>query len=96
MATCNISYGISTGLTCCDIAFGKKFDSFWNFDYRTDSGYRYQPLFDIQENEDFDIDEEEITLSILSRYIDESEFDYDKNIIKGIFEDLYRQACEVE
>ena len=52
--------------------------------------------FDIQENEDFDIDEEENTLSILSRYIDESEFDYDKNIIKGIFEDLYRQACEVE
>ena len=27
------------------------FDSFWNFDYRSDSGYRYQPLFDIQENE---------------------------------------------
>ena len=52
--------------------------------------------FDIQENEEFDIDEEENTLSILSRYIDESEFDYDKNIIKGIFEDLYRQACEVE
>ena len=52
--------------------------------------------FDIQENEDFDIDEEENTLSILSRYIDESEFDFDKNIIKGIFEDLYRQACEVE
>ena len=52
--------------------------------------------FDIQENEDFDIDEEENTLSILNRYIDESEFNYDKNVIKGIFEDLYRQACEVE
>ena len=52
--------------------------------------------FDIQENENFDIDEEENTLSILNRYIDESEFNYDKNVIKGIFEDLYRQACEVE
>ncbi len=52
--------------------------------------------FDIQESEDFDVDEEENTLSILNRYIDESEFDLDKNIIKGIFQDLYRQACEVE
>ncbi len=52
--------------------------------------------FDIQENEDFEIDEEENTISILNRYIDESEFDFDKNIIKGIFQDLYKQACEVE
>ena len=35
-------------------------------------------------------------ISILNRYIDESEFEYDKSVIKGIFEDLYRQACEVE
>ena len=52
--------------------------------------------FDIQENEDFEVEEEENTLSILNRYIDESEFDLDKNIVKGIFQDLYRQACEVE
>ena len=52
--------------------------------------------FDIQENADFEIDEEENTLSILNRYIDESEFEYDKNIVKGIFQDLYKQACEVE
>ena len=52
--------------------------------------------FDIQENEDFDIDEEENTLSILNRYIDESEFDLDKNIIKGIFQELYKKSCEVE
>ena len=52
--------------------------------------------FDIQENADFDVDEDETTLSILSRYIDESEFEYDKNIIKDIFQNLYRQACEVE
>jgi DNA repair exonuclease SbcCD nuclease subunit len=52
--------------------------------------------FDIQESEDFEVDEEENTMSILNRYIDDSEFDFDKNIIKGIFQDLYRQACEVE
>ncbi len=38
--------------------------------------------FDIQENEDFQIDEEENTISILNRYIDESEINLDKNIIK--------------
>ena len=52
--------------------------------------------FDIQENEEFDIEEDENTLSILNRYIDESEFEFDKSVIKGIFQDLYRQACEVE
>ena len=52
--------------------------------------------FDIQESEDFEIDEDENTLSILNRYIDESEFDLDKNIIKDIFRDLYQKACEVE
>ena len=52
--------------------------------------------FEIQESEEFEIDEEENTLSILNRYIDESEFELDKSIIKGIFQDLYRQACEVE
>jgi len=52
--------------------------------------------FDIQESEDFEVTEEESTMSILNRYIDESEFDLDKNIIKGIFQKLYQQACEVE
>jgi DNA repair exonuclease SbcCD nuclease subunit len=52
--------------------------------------------FDIHESEEFEVDEEENTLSILNRYIDESDFEFDSNIIKGIFQDLYRQACEVE
>jgi DNA repair exonuclease SbcCD nuclease subunit len=52
--------------------------------------------FEVQESEDFEIAEDENTLSILNRYIDESEFQFDKTIIKGIFQDLYRQACEVE
>ena len=52
--------------------------------------------FEIQESENFEIDEEENTLSILNRYIDESEFELDKSIVKGIFQNLYSQACEVE
>jgi len=52
--------------------------------------------FEIQESEDFEVTEEESTMSILNRYIDESEFELDKNIIKGIFQKLYQQACEVE
>jgi len=52
--------------------------------------------FEIPDNENFEIEEEENTLSILNRYIDEAEVEFDKNIIKGIFQDLYKQACEVE
>ena len=52
--------------------------------------------FEIQENENFVIDEEENTISILNRYIDESEFNYNKTIIKGILQDIYKQASEVE
>ena len=52
--------------------------------------------FEIQENENFEIEEDENTLSILNRYIEEAEVEFDKNIIKNIFQDLYKQACEVE
>ena len=52
--------------------------------------------FEIQESEDFQVDEEENTISILNRYIDESEVQFDKNIIKGILQNLYKEACEVE
>jgi DNA repair exonuclease SbcCD nuclease subunit len=52
--------------------------------------------FEIQESEDFKVDEDENTLSILNRYIDDSEFDFDKNIIKNIFQDLYQKASQVE
>ncbi len=52
--------------------------------------------FEIQESEDFEISEDENTLTILNRYIEESEISIDKNIVKGIFQDIYREACEVE
>ncbi len=52
--------------------------------------------FDIIGSEDFTVEETENTLSILNRYIDESEINLDKSIIKNLFQELYRQACEVE
>jgi len=52
--------------------------------------------FDIIESEDFTVEETENTLSILNRYIDESEINLDKSIVKNLFQELYRQACEVE
>ena len=52
--------------------------------------------FQMTESEDFEVDEEENTISILNRYIEESDLELDKGIIKKIIQDLYRQSCEVE
>lgn len=52
--------------------------------------------FEIQESEEFSIDDDENTISILNRYIDEADFQFDKDKIKNIFQDLYKQSCEVE
>ena len=52
--------------------------------------------FNIQGNDDFEVEETENTISILNRYIDESEIDCDKSIIKGILQKIYSEACEVE
>lgn len=52
--------------------------------------------FDIRENDEFEVDETENTITILNRYIDESEFDGDKSIIKGVLQKIYSEVCEVE
>ena len=75
----------------------KEFDKFIDKLYKVGiQDLKIVENFDIQENEDFVIDEEENTISILNRYIDESECNFDKNVIKGIFQDLYQQSCEIE
>ena len=50
----------------------------------------------LQESEDFEAEETENTINLLNRYIDESEFEYDKNIVKGIIQQIYKESCEVE
>ena len=51
--------------------------------------------FIIEEAEDFEAYETEDTLSILNRYIEDSEVDLDKNKIKIIMEQVYKEACEM-
>jgi len=51
--------------------------------------------FNIEESEDFEINEEENTISILHRYVEESELELDKVKVISILQDIYRQACEV-
>ena len=52
--------------------------------------------FDIQESQEFEVEESENTIGILNRYIDEAEFEGDKTIIKGILQKIYAEACEVD
>ena len=52
--------------------------------------------FTFTESETFEVEETENTINILNRYIDESEFEGDRAIIKGILQKIYSQACEVE
>ena len=51
--------------------------------------------FDIHENEEFEAFETEDTLSILNRYIEESEVDIDKSKIQMIMKQIYQEACEM-
>jgi DNA repair exonuclease SbcCD nuclease subunit len=51
--------------------------------------------FQIQENDDFEAIESEDTLSILNRYINESETQLDRAEIQKIINDIYREACEM-
>lgn len=51
--------------------------------------------FQIQDIEDFDALESEDTLSILNRYIQESEIDLDKSLVQRMIQEIYQEACEI-
>jgi hypothetical protein len=51
--------------------------------------------FDIQESEDFEAFENEDTISILNRYIEEAEINLDKSIIQKMMQEIYQEACEL-
>ena len=40
------------------------------------------------------MEESEDTISILDRYIDESETELDKSIIQSLVKEVYQEACE--
>ena len=47
-------------------------------------------------SKDFEAEEDENTISLLHRFIDESEMTLNKTRVKELMGDLYRKACEVE
>ena len=52
--------------------------------------------FQLHESDDFEVEDTENTIGILNRYIDESDFEGDKTMIKGILQKIYAEACEVD
>jgi len=55
--------------------------------------------FNVQEGEEFQVEDiEENTLSILNRYVDEADYEdssIQKDDIKNLISQIYREACEV-
>ena len=51
--------------------------------------------FDIQESAEFEAFESEDTLSILNRYVEESEVSLDKSIVQKLLQEVYQEACEL-
>ena len=47
-------------------------------------------------SEDFNAENDENTISLLNRFIEESEIDLDKTRVKKIIGGLYAEACEVD
>ena len=49
----------------------------------------------VEENENFEAFESEDTLSILNRYIEESEITLEKSIVQRVIQEVYQEACEL-
>lgn len=51
--------------------------------------------FEFNESEEFEALESEDTLSILNRYIEESETCFDKSVLRTMIQEVYQEACEL-
>jgi len=51
--------------------------------------------FQLMDTEDFEAEESEDTMSILNRYIDETETELNKTVIQSLVRHIYQEACEV-
>ena len=51
--------------------------------------------FQLQESEDFEAFESEDTLSILNRYVEESDINLEKSRIQEVIQSVYEEACEL-
>ena len=74
----------------------KKFEKFVDKLYTSNvAELKIVENFQIEENENFEAFESEDTLSVLNRYIEESEINLDKKIIQKMFKEIYQEACEL-
>jgi hypothetical protein len=74
----------------------KKFEKFINKLYTSNiAELKVVENFEMQESEGFEAFESEDTLSILNRYVEESEVNLDKSIIQRLLQEVYQEACEL-
>jgi DNA repair exonuclease SbcCD nuclease subunit len=74
----------------------KKFEKFIDKLYNANvAELKIVENFMLQEAEDFEAFESEDTLSILNRYIEDSEINLDKSIIQRMIQEVYQEACEM-
>jgi UDP-2,3-diacylglucosamine pyrophosphatase LpxH len=74
----------------------KKFEKFIDKLYSSNiAELKVVENFEIQESENFEAFESEDTLSILNRYVEESEVNIDKSIIQKLLQEVYQEACEL-
>jgi len=74
----------------------KKFEKFIDKLYSSNiAELKIVENFEIQGTDDFEAFESEDTLSILNRYIEESEVSLDKSTIQKLLQEVYQEACEL-
>jgi DNA repair exonuclease SbcCD nuclease subunit len=74
----------------------KKFEKFIDKLYTSNvAELKVVENFQIKENEEFEAFESEDTLSILNRYVEESEIELDKSIVQKLISEVYQEACEL-
>ena len=74
----------------------KKFEKFVDKLYKTGvADLKIVENFQLMDTEDFETEESEDTMSILNRYIEESETELNKTVIQSLIRHIYQEACEV-
>ena len=74
----------------------KKFEKFVDKLYSSNiAELKVVENFDFQESVDFEPIESEDTMSILSRYVEESEINLDKSLVQKMLQEIYQEACEL-
>ena len=74
----------------------KKFEKFVDKLYSSNvAELKVVENFEFQESEEFEAFESEDTMSILNRYVEESEVNLDKSRIQKMIQEIYQEACEL-